>query len=89
MGHEWRASRSLRRANDLIAKVHDRMPAILPEANYEQWLDLQSTNLKGLQTLLHPYAADGWSFIGQPAVNNPRQDSPECVEPLATPDLLG
>ncbi len=91
MGHEVESFTIITtEANDLMAKVHDRMPVILPEANYEQWLELQSTNLKGLQTLLHPYAADEMEFYPvSAAVNNPRQDGPECVEPLATPDLLG
>lgn len=77
-------------ANELMAKVHDRMPVILPEGNYEQWLDLQPTNLKGLLTLLRPYSSDDMEFYPvSTAVNNPRYDGPECVEPLSTSDLLG
>ncbi|MBI4327831.1 MAG: SOS response-associated peptidase [Chloroflexi bacterium] len=78
------------KANDLMAKVHDRMPVILPEGNYEQWLDLQPTNLKGLQTLLRPCSADAMELYPvSAAVNNPRHDGPECVEPVSTPSLFG
>lgn len=78
------------KANDLMAKVHDRMPVILPEGNYEQWLDLQPSNLKGLQTLLRPYSADEMELYPvSAAVNNPRHDGPECVEPVSTPNLFG
>src|SRR6516164_5387258 len=28
-------------ANDLVARIHDRMPAILKPADYERWLSLE------------------------------------------------
>jgi putative SOS response-associated peptidase YedK len=68
-------------SNLVIAPLHDRMPAILEPDAEELWLDPSSTApqltpaLRGLgadQTALHP--------VG-PAVNDARNDGPECLAP--------
>ena len=40
-------------ANDAIAPLHDRMPVIVPEPDFERWLDPDAAG----QTLLVPFAA--------------------------------
>ena len=44
-------------ANDLVRKIHDRMPVILYPARYEAWLK-DYTPEQTLQQLLMPYPAD-------------------------------
>jgi len=43
-------------ANDLIAGFHDRMPVILPKANYHEWL--YGTDLDAIQEMLKPYPSE-------------------------------
>lgn len=69
--------------NQLVAPIHNRMPVILPPAAYADWLDPAERDPAGLQSLLQPYPAE--AMTAHPvsrAVNNPRNDTPECITPL-------
>jgi putative SOS response-associated peptidase YedK len=44
-------------ANDLMRPLHDRMPVILPEENYAEWLRRKNENVPELEALLRPYPA--------------------------------
>jgi putative SOS response-associated peptidase YedK len=66
--------------NELCAKVHDRMPLILPEEVLAKWLD-ERTPMEEVGSLLKPYCAEEMeSFPVGKMVNAPRIDSPECVK---------
>lgn len=68
-------------ANEAVAPLHDRMPAILPEAVHAVWLD-PATPLEELASLLSPLpASDTVLRAVGPAVNDARYDGPECLEP--------
>ncbi|RPI10917.1 MAG: SOS response-associated peptidase [Zetaproteobacteria bacterium] len=70
--------------NDLIRRLHDRMPVILPPGDYDLWLDPTVQDVERLQTLLAPYPAD--AMVAYPVsakVNNPANDAPDVLEPLA------
>lgn len=70
--------------NDLLADLHNRMPVILPAEAYEQWLDPAEQPPQRLDSLLRPYPAD--LMLAYPVstlVNNPSNDSPECILPAA------
>lgn len=70
-------------ANALMRPIHERMPVILPEAFYRLWLDPRASR-DALSALLVPYAGD--TLVAEPVstrVNNPRNDDPELVHPLA------
>ena len=41
-------------ANDLMAPIHNRMPVILPESAWEQWLDPDEHDVDALAKLLVP-----------------------------------
>lgn len=70
-------------ANDLIKPLHVRMPVLLAPGNYDVWLDPSFREAEHLQALLHPYAADEMmTYPVSTRVNNPANDSPECVELL-------
>ncbi len=70
-------------ANDLIAPVHDRMPAILRGEAIAAWLDPRASEGASLKALLVPLA--GGALAVRPVssrVNSPKSDGPECIEPL-------
>lgn len=67
-------------ANELLKPVHDRMPVILPREAESEWLD-PSRKGSDLLTLLKPYPAEEMDLYPvSSVVNNPRNDSPACVE---------
>lgn len=73
-------------ANTFMESIHDRMPVILPPADYERWLDPENDDPQALQSLLRPYAAD--AMEGYPVstlVNRPQHDAPDCIIPLEQP----
>ena len=75
--------------NDLVATVHDRMPAILPPRAYATWLDPAVSDLEQLLSLLGPYPAE--LMIATPVstrVNAPTFVDPACIEPLGRQESL-
>ena len=69
-------------ANDLLRPIHDRMPVILESKNYELWLDSEAQQPQ-LQQLLRPYQADLMtSYTVSTKVNNPKNNTPECINSL-------
>ena len=69
-------------ANDLLRPIHDRMPVILESKNYELWLDSEAQQPQ-LQQLLRPYQADLMtSCTVSTKVNNPKNNTPECINSL-------
>jgi putative SOS response-associated peptidase YedK len=70
-------------ANDLMRAVHDRMPVILHERDYEAWLDPKNEKLEALNGLLMPFPAEEMrAYPISTRVNNTRNDGPELVEPV-------
>jgi len=67
--------------NDVTRAVHDRMPVILPPADWKVWLDAEIHDAMALRALLRPYPAD--AMASRPvstAVNSPKNDSPSCLD---------
>jgi putative SOS response-associated peptidase YedK len=61
------------RPNELVAKVHDRMPVIVPPEKYRQWLDPNEHAPADLDPLLVPCPAEQMeSFPVSTRINNPR-----------------
>jgi putative SOS response-associated peptidase YedK len=68
-------------ANDLMAAIHNRMPAILSPDTQAVWLDMESP-LDEIRSLLRPYPSDDMEFYAVSAImNSPVNDSPQCIEP--------
>lgn len=68
-------------ANELMRPIHDRMPVILPEGDWQRWLDLKTAKADAEQ-LLRPY--EGQDLVAVPVstwVNKPQHDDPKCLEP--------
>ena len=74
------------RANELTGLVHDRMPLILGPDSWETWMSPGSderTQRMSLQSLLCPYPADSMTvYPVSTLVNSPKNDVPDCVEPI-------
>ncbi len=68
--------------NELMRAVHDRMPVILHERDYEAWLDPRNEKLEALSELLTPFPAEEMrAYPISARVNNTRNDGPELIEP--------
>lgn len=67
------------RANELMAKIHSRMPVILHRCDYDRWLDRGETEQLPVD-LLQPYEADSMEMHeANPAVNSVRNNGPKIV----------
>ena len=70
-------------ANELSAAVHHRMPAILDAADYGLWLDTAITDPSEVRALLRPYPSSRMALHPvSTRVNSPRNDEPECIQPI-------
>jgi len=70
-------------ANELVAKIHERMPVILTGDYMNAWLMPAPSD--ELMALLKPYPPQFMaSYPVSRAVNSPDRDSPELVAPLAS-----
>jgi len=66
--------------NDLVATIHDRMPAILLPAARDTWLDPATQDEQALLPLLAPYPADRMTARQvSRLVNSPRVEGPELL----------
>ena len=66
--------------NELIARLHNRMPVILPPDTYARWLEPAPRQPTDMQGLLAPYPAEAMSaYPVSTLVNSPANDRPECI----------
>ena len=69
--------------NEVVQPLHDRMPVIIPEKNYDRWLQPGDPERQPID-LLRPYDADkmtAWRV--DKAVGNVKNDRPELIEPAS------
>ena len=66
-----------------IAHIHDRMPALLPPAAFDAWLDPRRHDRAALEALLRPHGADLEAYPVSKVVNDPANEVAECIEPLS------
>ena len=72
-------------ANELISKLHDRMPVVIGAEDRERWL-------KGPDAaeLLKPYPSERMTICRvSPKLNSPKNDSPDLLEPTAPAEERG
>ena len=66
--------------NDLVERMHNRMPAILTRHGEQLWLDAETPPDEAM-TVLSPYPADLMeAFAVSTAVNHAGHDGPEMME---------
>ena len=75
--------------NELMKPVHNRMPVILQENDFDQWIDRNNKDTEELKKLLVPYPAEKMSaYAVSKLVSSSRNDGPECLEPVKTEESL-
>ena len=70
-------------ANEIMAPVHQRMPVIIDEENYDCWLDLEEKNPEKLKVLFKPYVSE--KMICYPIstlVNSPINEGPNLLQEI-------
>ena len=70
-------------ANEKLAPIHDRMPVVLPERAWKEWLDPENHDTARLLQLLVPAPSD--EFLCYPVstlVNKPDNNGSELLEPI-------
>ena len=72
--------------NALMARIHDRMPAIIPPEQHARWLDPALQDPAEIQTMIAscPAAALQAVPVGR-QINNARNQGPELIEPAGAP----
>lgn len=69
--------------NEIMARLHNRMPAILRPEDEAAWLD-PDAQPDDLRMLLRPYPAHAMeAYTVSRLVNSPRVDTPEVLRPFA------
>ena len=69
--------------NELVSRIHDRMPVVLDPADWDAWL-ADGTPSDQLRSLLRPAPAEPFdAYAVSPAVNNVRNEGPELLAPLS------
>jgi hypothetical protein len=75
--------------NEVVEQLHDRMPCIIAEKDYDRWLQAGDPDRPPID-LLRPFDADettAWRV--DKAVGNVKNDSPELIEPASsTPNRM-
>jgi putative SOS response-associated peptidase YedK len=69
--------------NETMATIHDRMPVMLPEEDWDAWLDREYPDRGRLLAMLEP--RDGPELAIRAVsrlVNNVRNDGPELIAPI-------
>ena len=69
--------------NELVEKIHNRMPVILPKDGYTDWIKEGENDPEVLKSLLQPYPGDEMAaFPVSTQVNSPQNDTPEVILPI-------
>jgi putative SOS response-associated peptidase YedK len=70
--------------NSLISQLHNRMPVILPQEAFVDWLDPEERKPETLNQYLKPYPAlEMMAYPVSTLVNNPVNDVPEVIQPAS------
>jgi putative SOS response-associated peptidase YedK len=77
------------RANGVLAPIHDRMPVVLGEDHWDEWLDPVNHDVAALEGLLVP-PPDEWveAYPVSTRVNSPRNNDADLVAPAEAEPLL-
>ncbi len=71
--------------NELVAKVHNRMPSILLPEHEDRWLSKTPLNAEARNEILAPFPAEDMSMYPvSPLVNSPDADDERIIMPMNT-----
>jgi putative SOS response-associated peptidase YedK len=70
-------------ANDLVATIHDRMPAIVPHEKVDMWLDPGFQDSEMLKRILRPYPSEEIEMYPVSSkINSVKMDSATNIMPI-------
>lgn len=68
--------------NELVARIHNRMPVVLDRSDWDAWL-AEGTAAEELRRLMHPCPGEELAaYAVSPAVNDVRSEGPDLLAPL-------
>jgi putative SOS response-associated peptidase YedK len=72
------------RANELMARIHERMPVIISPEDYTQWLDPANGDQASITRMLAPYPAELMRAyaVGTRVNNSAKSEGAQLLEPL-------
>lgn len=77
-------------ANDLVSKIHHRMPLILRPENEALWLDDQTISKDAILSLIETCPSEQmFSHPVSRKINHIGNDCPDCLEPVARAGVQG
>lgn len=77
------------RPNSLVSDLHDRMPVILDPERFGGWIGKGPLSPDAAEAVLIPHPADGMEAVPVSSrVNSPKNDGPECLEPVGEQSAL-
>ena len=69
--------------NELMSKIHNRMPVILQPSDYTKWLNTTPRTPESLAHLIQPFSAELMdTYPVSTLVNSPANDRAECIAPF-------
>ena len=72
--------------NELMARIHERMPVILPRSHYARWLDSEQRDAAQVQAMIASYpAAEMHAVPVGAAIGNARNQGAELIVPAGEP----
>jgi len=77
-------------ASESIRRIHDRMPAVLPEQSWDRWMDPACSDTEALSKILGPYDAKAlraWQVSR--LVNAPKNEGPKLIEAEGSGAIAG
>ena len=78
------------RCNELMEPIHNRMPVIIGRDDFDLWLGRADIKAGSLKDLACPFPSEKLvAYPVNPVVNNPRNNTAECLEPADWPENGG
>jgi putative SOS response-associated peptidase YedK len=68
-------------ANEQMSNIHNRMPVIIPQSEFDQWINKETTS-ENLQKLMQPFNDKLVIYPVSTKVNNPSYKEPDCIHPV-------
>jgi putative SOS response-associated peptidase YedK len=69
--------------NELVARLHDRMPVIVPREKYEKWLDPDIEDYEAIRDIFDPYDATKMrEYPANPKLNNAKNEDMSLAGPV-------
>lgn len=76
-------------ATDAVGRIHDRMPVVVAEADWEEWLDPRVGERDVVEKLMQPaHSAPLAAYPVSVRVNSVRNNGPELIEPLPVDEAV-